>query len=167
MKGHQELIPPKEPPKEIPKVNPQEVAVNPEDFSGLGKAGGSSKGVENGEQQSTAKREEPANEGVYDVNTVEEKPKLTNQDEVVRQLSRQYPPLLRDAGVTGQAIMKFVVGTDGRVEPGSVTVVSATNDQFGDAAKRVVEKMKFRTAKVNGKAVRVQVQQPIAFNVAR
>jgi TonB family protein len=48
-----------------------------------------------------------------------------------------------------------------------VTVVSSTHEQFGEAAKRVVERMRFSPARVNRQGVRVQVTQPIAFNLER
>ena len=165
VKGTQALVPPAEPPKDIPDVDLSAPAVKQEDFSGQGKIGGVAAGVDKGVAQSTAKREEPANEGVYEVSAVSELPKLTNGSEVARTLSRNYPPLLRDAGVTGSATLKFVIDASGRVENASITVLDSTHPQFGDAAKKVVEKMKFKPAKVNGQGVRVQVTQPITFNV--
>lgn len=165
IKGTQALVPPKEPPPSLPDVDLSAPAVKQEDFSGQGAIGGVAKGVDKGVKQNTAKREEPADEGVYEVSAVSEQPKLQNGPEVARQLVRQYPPLLRDAGVTGSATLEFVIGADGRVEPSSIAVQSATHDQFGDAARRVVEKMKFKAAKVNGQGVRVRVTLPVTFNL--
>ena len=163
VKGFQELQPPMEPPKDIPAVNPNEVAVKAEDFTGQGKAGGVSDGVDKGVAQSTVERETPPDEGVYDISAVEVKPELSNRSDVGRALERNYPPLLRDAGVGGTVMLSFRVNEDGRVDPTSITVVSSDNEQFSDAAKKVVERMRFRPAKVNDRPVKVLVQLPVTF----
>lgn len=163
VKGFQELQPPQEPPKEIPAVNPNEVAVKAEDFSGQGKAGGVSEGVDKGQAQSTVERETPPDEGVYDINAVEVKPELSNRNDVARALERNYPPLLRDAGVGGTVTLKFRVNEDGRVDAATIEVVSSDNEQFSESAKKVVERMRFRPAKVNDRPVKVLVTIPISF----
>ncbi|HYJ80451.1 MAG TPA: TonB family protein [Longimicrobiaceae bacterium] len=164
-KGFQELIPPQEPPKEIPKVDLTQTATKAEDFSGVGTAGGVSTGVEGGQAQDASDRETPANEGTYEMSAVEELPELSNRSDVARQISRNYPPLLRDAGVTGQVTIRMRVLEDGRVDPGSISVENASHDQFGDAARRVVERMRFRPAKVGGRAVKVWVTLPVTFQL--
>ncbi len=166
-KGFQELVPPEEPPAKIPDVDPNQKAIDPRDFSGQGTAGGTATGSETGVPQNMAEKEEPAGNGPIDVSLAEEQPQLTNRAEVARLLQRFYPPLLRDAGITGQAQIKFVVGSDGRVEQGSAQVVSATHDQFGDASTKVVEKMKFKPAKVGGRPVPVLVTLPITWALER
>jgi protein TonB len=163
VKGFQELQPPTEPPKEIPAVDPNQQAVKAEDFSGQGKAGGVADGVPKGVAQSTAERVTPPDEGVYDISAVEVRPELSNRSEVGRALERNYPPLLRDAGVGGTVQLRFRVNEDGRVDPASIEVVSTDNEQFADAAKKVVERMRFRPAKVNDRPVKVLVELPISF----
>jgi protein TonB len=163
VKGFQELLPPQEPPKEIPAVNPNEVAVKAEDFTGQGKAGGVADGVDKGVAQSTVERETPPDEGVYDISAVEVQPQLSNRSDVSRALERNYPPLLRDAGVGGTVTLSFRVNEDGRVDPSTITVVSSDNEQFSDAAKKVVERMRFRPAKVNDRPVKVLVSIPVTF----
>jgi len=164
-KGFQELVPPQEPPKEIPKVDPNQAAVNVNDFSGLGKSGGAANGSENGQQQSTEQRTTPVDEGTYELSAVEEQPSLSNSSEVQRQLARQYPPLLRDAGVVGTVTLRMRVLEDGHVDPESISVENTTHDAFADAAKRVVEKMRFRPAKVGGHPVKVWVTLPVTFQL--
>jgi len=162
VKGFQELQPPQEVPKEIVQpVNDQ--AVNEADFSGQGKAGGTADGVDQGVAQSTVQRETPANEGVYDVSSVEERPALRNGSQVQAALVRNYPPLLRDAGVGGTVQIQMVVNEDGTPDPATVEIISTDHEQFADAARRVVERMRFRPAKVNGQAVKVRIQIPITF----
>lgn len=166
-KGFQDLVPPEEPPAKIPDIDPNQKAVNAEDFSGVGTAGGTSKGVEGGVPQSMANKEESTGTGPIDVSLAEEKPELRNRSEVARLLQRLYPPLLRDAGITGQATIKFVVNAQGRVEPGSVSVVAATHDAFGEASTKVGEKMVFKPAKVGGRAVPVLVTMPITWTLEK
>jgi len=163
VKGFQELQPPMEPPKDIPAVDPNQQAVKAEDFSGQGKAGGVAEGVEKGVAQSTVERETPPDQGVYDISSVEVKPSLANGSDVQRALERNYPPLLRDAGVGGTVQLSFRVNEDGRVDPTTIEVVSSDNEQFSEAAKKVVERMRFRPAKVNDRPVKVLVQLPITF----
>ncbi|HEX6751773.1 MAG TPA: TonB family protein [Longimicrobium sp.] len=165
VKGFQELVPPVEPPKEIPKVDPNQVAVNVNDFSGVGKAGGVANGVDNGQAQDVTNRTAPPDEGTYELSAVEEQPSLSNSSEVQRQLERNYPPLLRDAGVTGTVTLRMRVMENGSVDPESISVESATHDAFGDAAKRVVSRMRFRPAKVGGHAVKVWVTLPVTFQL--
>ncbi|HEX8454423.1 MAG TPA: TonB family protein [Longimicrobium sp.] len=163
VKGFQELQPPMEPPKDIPAVDPNQQAVKVEDFSGEGKAGGVKDGVDKGVAQSTVERETPPDQGVYDISSVEVKPALSNGSDVARALERNYPPLLRDAGVGGTVMLSFRVNEDGRVDPTTIEVVSSDNEQFSEAAKKVVERMRFRPAKVNDRPVKVLVQIPITF----
>ncbi len=164
-KGFQELVPPAEPPKEIPKIDPNQTATRAEDFSGVGQAGGVAKGIEGGVAQDASDREAPADEGTYEMSAVEELPELSNRNDVARQISRNYPPLLRDAGVTGTVQLRFRVNQDGRVDAESIQVENASHEAFGDAAKKVVERMRFRPAKVGGKSVNVWVTLPIQFQL--
>jgi len=165
VKGFQELVPPEQPPTEIKAPDPNQTAVNANDFSGVGKAGGVANGVDNGVAQNTEARTAPADEGTYELSAVEEQPELTNRGEVARQMSRNYPPLLRDAGVAGTVTIRMRVNEDGRVDAESISVENSTHEAFGDAAKRVVERMRFRPAKVGGRSVKVWVTLPVTFQL--
>ncbi|HYH83618.1 MAG TPA: TonB family protein [Longimicrobium sp.] len=165
VKGFQELVPPEQPPTEIKAPDPAQVAVNASDFSGVGKAGGVANGVENGQAQDVTNRTQPPDEGTYELSAVEEQPELSNRSEVARQMSRNYPPLLRDAGVTGTVTIRMRVNEDGRVDNESISVENSTHEAFGDAARRVVERMRFRPAKVGGRAVKVWVTLPVTFQL--
>lgn len=166
VKGFQELVPPEEPPAKIPDVDPTQQAANVEDFSGVGQAGGVAKGVEGGVAQDVSEREAPVDEGTYELAAVEERPELTNRRALVSAIERNYPPLLRDAGVSGTVTVRFRVNEDGTVDSGSITVENSTHDAFGDAAKRAVERARFRPAKVGGRAVKVWVVLPVNFQLS-
>jgi protein TonB len=165
VKGTQTLVPPEEPPAKIPDVDPTQTAVKVEDFSGVGKEGGVHNGVENGVAQDASDREAPPAEGTYEISAVEERPDLTNRSDVARSLSRNYPPLLKDAGITGTVTIRMRIMEDGRVDPASISVENSTHDAFGDAARKVVERMRFRPAKVGGRPVKVWITLPVTFQL--
>ena len=164
-KGFQELVPPEEPPQKIPDVDPNQAATKAEDFSGVGTAGGVANGVDNGKAQDVTNRQAPPDEGTYELSAVEEQPELSNRADVGRQISRNYPPLLRDAGVTGQVTLRMRVLEDGHVDPESISVENSSHDAFADAARKVVERMRFRPAKVGGRPVKVWVTLPVTFQL--
>ncbi|HEX8672059.1 MAG TPA: energy transducer TonB, partial [Longimicrobium sp.] len=65
--------------------------------------------------------------------------------------------------VGGTVMLSFRVNEDGRVDPTTIEVVSSDNEQFSEAAKKVVERMRFSPSKVNDRPVKVLVQIPITF----
>jgi protein TonB len=105
-------------------------------------------------------------DSTYELSSVEEQPSLANSQQVQAALARNYPPLLRDAGVSGQVVVRMRVQPDGTVDPQSITVEQSTHDAFSTAAVRVAEIMRFRPAKVQAKPVPVWVTLPIIFQIA-
>ncbi|HEX2092478.1 MAG TPA: TonB family protein [Longimicrobiaceae bacterium] len=171
-KGFQELAPPADVPDRLPEVNPSAPPVRAEDFSGVGVAGGVATGAAGGEARNAAKDpprsdEGDAPSGPVDVNVVEERPKLANGSEMERVMQRLYPPLLRESGVTGQAVLSFVIDATGRVETATVEVVSATHEAFGQASVQAAEKFRFRPARIGGRPVRVAITMPISWTLDR
>jgi protein TonB len=79
----------------------------------------------------------------------------------------RYPEQLRANNVTGQVLMRFVVGTDGRVEPGSFEVISSPEKAFSDAVRTAIMSTRFRPAEVGGRAVRQLVEQSFTFKMDR
>jgi TonB family protein len=100
---------------------------------------------------------------IYDVESLDEAPRLNNVAVVQRGLERAYPPLLRDAGVGGTVLLGFTILEDGSVDPSSVEVLESANQEFSTAAISVVRRMRFTPGIVNDRAVRVGVQLPISF----
>ncbi len=76
-----------------------------------------------------------------------------------------YPPRLREAGIQGQVIIEAVVDTLGRVEPGSIRVVSSDYPDFEAAATASIRAALFRPARVFGHGVRVLVRVPVTFRL--
>lgn len=92
-------------------------------------------------------------------------PQLLNAAEVSAEISRLYPPLLRDAGLAGDVQVPFRVRWNGTVDAASVETTAATHVAFGEAAQQVVQKMRFLPAIEDGKAVDTVVVLPIHFRI--
>ena len=90
------------------------------------------------------------------------KPDYTNGAEVRRALEREYPPLLRDAGIGGTTIVWFFIDELGVVQNQQVQM-SSGHQALDDAALRVAPVFKFTPALNRDKAVPVWVQLPITF----
>lgn len=74
-----------------------------------------------------------------------------------------YPDSLWHAGVGGKVVAEFIVGADGAIEPGSVRIVSATDQDFVPSVTAALSGATFRAAQLGGKAVRQIVQLPFRF----
>lgn len=98
-----------------------------------------------------------------ELSDVDVAPELMNSAEVARMMQRAYPPLMRDAGVEGQATVRFRVLPDGRVDAGSLSIEQATHDAFGLAAMRVASRMRFRPGRLDGEPVSTWMTMPLSF----
>jgi TonB family protein len=107
-----------------------------------------------------ATQEDIAAAPVFTPFTVE--PKLMNQPQVELALRQFYPPLLRDAGIGGRAVMWFFIDETGTVVKTQVNE-SSGYEALDAAASRVAAQMKFSPAKNRDKVVQVWVQIPITF----
>jgi protein TonB len=151
-------------PDGIPKPDPHAVPLSEADVSGLGKVGdviGPPPATPAPPTGNPAADPGPPSFDGYVYETVEEKPELQNGRDIARLLDRNYPRSLAEAGVAGQVMLELIVDVNGRVRPGSVRVVSATDPQFSDASVRVAERLRFTPARVGDRAVPVMVTLPI------
>lgn len=98
---------------------------------------------------------------VYDTVAVTERPRLLYHPPVV------YPEEMKRAGVDGRAIVEAVVDPEGRSEPASIRVVSASRYEFGVAAVAVVTNSIWCPGSKYGHRVRVRVRVPFAYSVTR
>ena len=89
-------------------------------------------------------------------------PRYTNEDEVRRALEREYPPLLRDAGIGGTVHVWFFIDDKGVVREQQVNATSG-HPSLDDAALRVAPVFEFTPALNRDKAVPVWVSLPITF----
>ena len=76
-----------------------------------------------------------------------------------------YPRTARLAGLSGKALVQFVVDTSGRAKPESITCLEATYKDFADAATAVVKTMEFTPAELEGHKIEQLVQYPIDFKL--
>lgn len=87
--------------------------------------------------------------------------------EVVRAPEPRYPDALRSSNVEGAVVMHFIVSADGRVEPGSIAVVSSPNKAFSDAVRTALLSARYRPAQAGGHAVRQLVEQSFSFRLQK
>ena len=124
--------------------------------SGAGSAKGSTTGESNGDVTSG-----DANSGkAFTDNQVERAVQLTSAPPTPR-----FPDAMRSAGIQGEVSLRFIVGTNGRVESNSFEVISSPNPAFVDAVKRALLTTRYRPAEVGGKAVRQLVEQSFTFKL--
>jgi protein TonB len=91
-------------------------------------------------------------------------PVMQNRDEVARALEREYPALLRDAGVGGRTIVWVRLDDQGEVQDVQVNTTSG-QPSLDEAALRVARVMEFSPAMNRDKQVPVWVSIPIQFQV--
>lgn len=89
-------------------------------------------------------------------------PSITNRSEVARALEREYPPLLRDAGIGGTTVVWFFIDEEGAVRNQEVNT-SSGHQALDEAALRVAPVFEFTPALNRDKAVPVWVSLPITF----
>jgi protein TonB len=107
----------------------------------------------------------PPGDSALELGVVETPPELLNREEVAGEIARSYPPLLRDAGVTGSVTLRMRIDSDGVVDGRSIEVLESTHDRFSEAASRVAQRLRFRPATVGGKPVPVWVTLPVTFQL--
>ena len=97
----------------------------------------------------------------YDENQVERAVQVT------RKADPRYPESLKSVGVEGVVQMHFIVGADGRVEPGSIEVLSTPHKLFADAVRTALLNTRYRPAEAGGHAVRQLVEQSFTFRIEK
>ncbi len=96
---------------------------------------------------------------VYDEKAVDQPVRPTDLPKPV------YPRELQIAGQCGYVDLKYVVGLDGRAEPGTIVAIYSTHHDFEKSALDVIRAARFTPARLAGKPVRQRVQQRIKFSV--
>lgn len=92
------------------------------------------------------------------------RPELQNREEVGQVLMREYPPVLRDAGIGGAPVLWLFINTEGRVETTRV-YESSGFEALDAAAANVAAVMRFTPAYNRDQVVPVWVQIPVRFQV--
>jgi periplasmic protein TonB len=89
-------------------------------------------------------------------------PQLKNQREIERVLERNYPAMLRDAGVGGTPVLWFLIDETGQVLQTRVRT-SSGYPALDEAAQKIAAQMRFSPALNNTTPVMVWVEIPILF----
>ncbi|MEJ2185531.1 MAG: M56 family metallopeptidase, partial [Gemmatimonadota bacterium] len=94
------------------------------------------------------------------------RPTLENKDEIQKALEDYYPPLLRDAGISGTTQMWIYIDAMGRVTKMLINQGSGY-EALDQAAKKVVGMMRFTPALNKDKPVPVWVSIPLVFKTQK
>jgi protein TonB len=86
---------------------------------------------------------------------------------IVRTSAPRYPEPLRQAGVDGRVLIRFVVDTMGRIEPSSVQVLASTHALFTRAVLDALGGFSFRPAEAGGRRVEAAAEMPFEFSISR
>lgn len=78
-----------------------------------------------------------------------------------------YPDSLRAAGVSGSAVIEFIIDADGKLNKKSIGVVSATHIGFADAVRLAVLEATFLPAIKEQRPVAQVYQLPVTFTAPR
>ena len=75
----------------------------------------------------------------------------------------RYPDILRQAGVTGDAHVRFVVDSSGRSDVSTFEVLRATHQLFATAVRNVLPRQLFDQPRRAGMLTRVQMEEVVSF----
>ena len=87
--------------------------------------------------------------------------------QIRRPATPRYPDALKSVGVEGAVAIRFIVGTDGHVEPGSIEVISSPNKLFSDAVRAALLTSRYRPAEAGSRVVRQLVEQSFSFKLTK
>ena len=94
------------------------------------------------------------------------RPDLVNGRDVQQALAREYPPILRDAGIEGTINVRFFIDTDGVVQR-VLVAQSSGHEALDSAALRVARVFRFTPALNGDEVVPVWIAIPITFELRR
>ena len=89
-------------------------------------------------------------------------PRLLNESHITRILARDYPPLLRDAGIGGTVVMWYYIDAQGQVQETQIHR-SSGHPQLDRLAERIAQESEFTPARNMDRNVAVWIQMPIKF----
>jgi protein TonB len=152
-------------PRDIPPVDLNAKPFDPRDFTGKGAEGGIADGVVGGTGKVTDLAASYAKGGEDQAarRRVFTTAELADPAQIMSQRAPTYPPLLQQAGISGAVELQFIIDTLGRVEPGSVKVLSSTHDPFAEAAMNTIVESRFRPGRQRGEPIRQLVRQRVRF----
>jgi TonB family protein len=109
-------------------------------------------------------RETPRNEGTYELDAVDEPPRIRNEAELERLVRESIPPELRGDGISGSVTLRVRVLPDGRVDPASVRVTASTHEAMNEPLIRLGQRLVLTPALADGRPVAAWTNLPIRFS---
>jgi TonB family protein len=112
----------------------------------------------------------PTNDGAVDLaanpvfTPMTVRPEIRNRAEVQAALMREYPVILRDAGIGGTVVVWFFISEEGRVLDRRVSE-SSGHVPLDEASLQVADVFRFTPALNREQIVQVWIQLPITFQV--
>jgi periplasmic protein TonB len=101
--------------------------------------------------------------------TTSETPTWVGNDAMMQLRERvvppRYPERLRQAGVEGRVVVRFVVDTFGRVDPATVEVVESTHELFTAEVREALTRLRFSPAMSGLRKLRVTAVMPFEFRI--
>lgn len=79
----------------------------------------------------------------------------------------RYPVALRQSGIDGRVLVRFVIDTTGRIEMASVQVLQSTHELFTRAVRDALSGFRFRPAETGGHHVPALAEMPFEFRITR
>ena len=156
-RGFQVLVAPADVPTRLPDIT-LTTPTREEDFSGQGIEGGTADGL-GSLPRAVAHL---ASGEPYDAELVDRHPYMLDP-----KFGPVYPEDLRAQGPDGLVLVRFVLDTNGRIEPPTIRVVSSTKEEFTQAVLDVLPGLRYSPAYMAHKKVRARVEQRFEFHVAK
>jgi TonB family protein len=114
-------------------------------------------------QDSTTAPATPGSEGTDSVYTIIDVD--TAATRLAESAAPQYPAELLEKRLEGQAIVQFIVDTNGRADTASFRVMLASHTAFAQSVREALPEMRFTTARIGPTKVRQLVELPFNFKV--
>jgi protein TonB len=83
--------------------------------------------------------------------------------ELLGNLTPRYPEELRQAGLSGETLLEYVIDREGRVVPGSIRTIHTSHTAFAQSAIESLNRARFNPARRAGRSIAVVVRQRIRF----
>lgn len=156
-RGFQVLVAPAVVPTRLPDIT-LTTPTREEDFSGRGTEGGVADGV-GSLPRAVAHM---ASGEPYDAELVDRRPYMLDA-----KFLPVYPEDLRAQGPDGLVLVRFVLDTTGRIEAGTIRVVSTTHQLFTQAVLDILGDLRYSPAYMAHRKVRARVEQRFEFHLAK
>jgi protein TonB len=86
---------------------------------------------------------------------------------IVTSATPRYPESLRQAGLDGRVLVRFIVDTIGKVDMNSVQVLESTHDLFARAVRDALGRFRFKPAEVRGRRIPAMAEMPFEFQMRK